>query len=87
MKLKQVGKNISVPEILNISKHGFWIFIDNREFFLDFKNYPWFKKASIESIMKVILLTKNHLYWEDLDIDLLLDSIKNPEQYPLIYRN
>jgi len=25
----------------------------------------------------------NHLFWEDLDIDLDIDSIEHPEKYPL----
>ena len=29
------------------------------------------------------LLHKHHLFWEDLDVDLDLDSIKHPEKYPL----
>jgi len=84
MKLKDVGKNISEIEVLNISKHGFWILVYGREYFLPFEKFPWFKNATISSILNVKLLHSHHLYWPDLDIDLELDSIEFPEKYPLV---
>lgn len=27
-----------------------------------------------------------NLHWEDLDADIELDSLENPEDYPLVYR-
>ncbi len=86
MKSKVAGKSISEPEVLNISKHGFWLFLNENEYFLPFKKFPWFKKASIYSILNVKLPHENHLYWPDLDIDLEVDSIESPEKYPLIYQ-
>ena len=86
MKSKVAGKSISKPEVLNISKHGFWLFLNGNEYFLPFKKFPWFKKASIYSILNVELPNDNHLYWPDLDIDLEVDSIESPEKYPLIYQ-
>jgi len=83
MKSKIAGKNISVVEVLNISKHGFWLFIRGKEYFLSFRDYPWFKEAKIDSILKVELPQRNHLYWPDLDVDLEVDSLKNPDHYPL----
>jgi hypothetical protein len=34
----------------------------------------------------VQLLHKNHLYWPDLDVDLDIDSLEHPEDYPLVFR-
>jgi hypothetical protein len=28
----------------------------------------------------------HHLYWPDLDIDLAVESIRHPEQFPLVSR-
>lgn len=86
MKSNAVGENISPVEVLNISKHGFWLYIHREEHFLPFEHFPWFKKANIEAILNVQLLHHTHLYWPDLDIDLELESIKTPERYPLIYK-
>ncbi len=84
MKSKKLGKNSSEAEVTNISKHGFWMLINGKEYFLAFKNFPWFRQAKISEITNVKLLHPNHLYWANLDIDLELESIENPEKYPLI---
>ena len=84
MKSLEHGKNISKPEVTNISEHGFWLFIDEKEYFLPFKSYPWFVDATVAQITNIELSHKNHLYWRELDIDLSINVIKNPEKYPLI---
>jgi hypothetical protein len=73
-------------EVTNISKHGFWLFIQGFEFFLSFNNFPWFKDVSINELINVTMPHNTHLYWPDLDIDLEFESIKSPEKYPLISR-
>ncbi len=67
----------------NISPHGFWILIDDRELFLPFDEFPWFKSAKIEEIVELERPQPDHLRWPQLDIDLSLDSIEHPERYPL----
>ena len=84
MKSKKLEKNISEAEVTNISKHGFWMLINGKEYFLAFEDFPWFREATISQITNVELLHSHHLYWADLDVDLELESIKNPEKYPLI---
>ena len=56
------------------------------EYFLPYSEYPWFQNAKISELYHVELLHSTHLYWPELDIDLNLDLLKNPEKYPLIYR-
>lgn len=83
-KLQEHGKNISVPVEINIiSKNGFWLLVNDQEFFLPFSEYPWFKKATIEEIYDLQLLHGDHLYWEKLDVDLDVNCLKNPEVYPI----
>ena len=77
------GVSISQPEILNISIHGFWLLIDEREHFLPFDEFPWFRDATIAAIHNVARPAPHHLYWPDLDIDLHVESIEHPERYPL----
>ena len=50
------------------------------------KQLAWFKDAKVASVLKVKLLHHEHLYWPDLDVDLELESIKHPENYPLTCR-
>jgi hypothetical protein len=79
-----LGINISPLEITHVSAHGFWLWVDEQEFFLSFKAFPWFKAANITQLNQIERPTHNHLYWPDLDIDLTLDSIKHPHNFPLI---
>jgi hypothetical protein len=81
------GPATSEAEITNISAIGFWLLLDGREFFLPFDEFPWFKKAPIEALLKLERPSPDHLYWPGLDIDLTVDSIEHPERYPLKAKN
>ena len=78
------GSVTLAPEVTHISKHGFWLLLANEEFLIPFEKFPWFRQATIDQISDVQAPTKNHLYWPSLDIDLSVDSIRNPENFPLI---
>jgi hypothetical protein len=84
-KLKKLGKNISKAEIQNISDKGIWVLVNEQEFFMPFKEFPWFLKATIEQIYNLELFHGKHLHWPDLDVDIDIESLENPELYPLIY--
>lgn len=78
------GLSTSQVEVTNISTHGFWLLVRGGELFLSFKDFPWFKKASIDQIVNVELPQPEHLYWPDLDVDLDIESIIHPEKFPLV---
>ena len=84
MKSATPGGSTSQVEVTNVSPHGFWLFVGEQELFVPFKDFPWFKDASIGQISRVELPSAHHLYWPDLDIDLAVDSLRHPERYPLI---
>ena len=85
MKSSARGKDTSV-EVQGVHKHGIWIFIKGKEYFLPYQTYPWFKNARPREIQNVKLSNGHHLYWPALDVDLELDAIKNPKLCPLTYR-
>ncbi len=82
MKLLKNGRNISVS-IENITPFGVWILVKGKEYFLKYSDYPYFENQTIKSIQNVKLLHEFHLHWPDLDIDLEIDNLENPEKYPL----
>jgi len=86
MKSGPHGRSTSPAEVTNVSPHGFWLFVGERELFVSFKLFPWFQNASIREISIVQLPSPQHLYWPELDIDLAVDSIERPENYPLVSR-
>jgi len=81
MTLPKHGTNTSKIEGTNISGHGFWLFHDGKEHFLDYIHFPWFKKATVEQICHVELSHGTHLHWPDLDVDLTFNIIEHPDQY------
>ena len=83
MKSEQLGRNTFSVEVTNISPNGIWLLADEEELLLPFKEFPWFVDARLSSILKVERPQPEHLYWPDLDIDLSLESVRHPEQYPL----
>lgn len=80
------GRRTSRVEVTNVSPHGFWLFIRDQELFVSFKEFPWFRNASIAEITRVELPSARHLYWPELDVDLAVESITHPERYPLVSR-
>jgi hypothetical protein len=86
MKSKQIGKNTSNAEVTNVSMLGVWVLVLDREYFLPFTHFPWFKDAKVAAIFNVELLNANHLFWPDLDIDLELNSLKDIKSYPLVFK-
>jgi hypothetical protein len=78
------GTVISAPEVTHVSRHGFWLLLGDEELLLTFEQFPWFRRATIEQISRVKRPTPEHLYWPELDIDLALESIRQPEAFPLV---
>jgi len=80
------AKMLTSVEILNVSARGIWLLVKGKEYFLSYKDFPWFKNARLSEIENVRLVHGHHLCWEDLDVDLALESLEHPNQYPLKYR-
>src|SRR5690606_33168148 len=80
------GPSTSPVEVTNVSQHGFWLFVGERELFVAFAEGPWSREAAIGALTSVELPSAHHLYWPDLDIGLAVESIEYPEKYPLISR-
>ena len=74
----------STVELSNVSAHGLWLLVDERELYLPFDDFPWFRDATIAQLSKIERPAPGHLRWPDLDVDLALDSIDHPERYPLV---
>jgi hypothetical protein len=69
-----------------VSAHCFWILLGDEELAVPFSEFPWFKKATIEQLSDVQRPTEDLLYWPQLDIDLAVQSIRDPEAFPLVSR-
>ena len=78
------GIGTSTVEVTNITAYGVWLLAGERELFMSYDEFPFFKGASVGKILNVEQATPGHFYWPELDVDLGLDTIENPEQYPLV---
>jgi len=61
-----------------------WLCVAEAEYFLSYKDYPFFKEASVSKIYNVELHHGAHLYWPELDVDLNIEILKNPHHFPSI---
>jgi hypothetical protein len=80
------GADTSRVEVGNIDQHGVWLLVGDKEYFLPYGQFPWFRTATIEQILAVELVHGDHLHWPMLDVDLSLDSLADPDSFPLIYK-
>lgn len=74
-------------EVTNISAHGFWVLLGREELPVPYAQFPWFRKATIEQITTVERPTENHLYWPLLDVDLSVQSLREPDAFPLVSKS
>jgi hypothetical protein len=81
------GNITSAAEVTNISKHGFWLLLDEEELLLPFEQFPWFRSATVEQITNVERPSPEHLYWPSLDVDLAVQFIRQPEAFPLLAKS
>lgn len=73
-------------ELSNVSRHGLRLTVDGRVRSLPFSEFPWFENATIGQLSLIERPSPNHLRWPALDVDLTLESIDRPEDFPLVSR-
>ena len=76
--------NSAAIEVSLVSNQGFWLLTEDEELFLSYADFPWFKEATIAQITNVERPSADHLYWPSLDIDLSVESVRDPSKFPLI---
>ena len=86
MNLEKLGNDISLSEVTNIIHLGFWLLVDDQEYFVPFADYPAFRQATVSQIYAVQRLSPTQFYWPELDIDLELEALEHPERFPLIFQ-
>jgi hypothetical protein len=83
--LRKPGRNTSQSEVTGVSPLGFWMIVDEKEYFVPFSDYPSFQKATVEQIFRVKRVAPTQLYWPELDVDIEIDALEQPEKYCLVY--
>ncbi len=83
MSLPARGLNTSTVEVTHVSSHGIWILTDDKELFLPYEEFPWFKDQSLKNVLNVQEHSPGHFYWPEIDVDLTEEIIRHPERFPL----
>lgn len=83
MSSKPLGSATSGVEATNISTHGVWLLAGEKELFMSYEDFPWFKDAPIGKILNIEEPSPGHFYWPELDVDVSIETIKHPERFPL----
>lgn len=87
MKSAAPGPGTSTVEVASVSGDGFRLLLDGEDLFVPFSEFPWFGDAAAAEIRRVERPSPDHLYWPSLDIDIAVESIRDPEKFPLISRS
>ena len=48
------GNKTLAVEVTNISAHGVWLLAHNKELFMSYSDFPWFKDQTVKSIIKAM---------------------------------
>ena len=62
----------SKAEVVRVTPFGIWLAYGDKEFFLDYDLFPWFRNTTINKIFHLEVPADEHLYWPELDVDLEL---------------
>ena len=81
----KLGETTSLAEIPGITAIGFWLLAGDREYFVPITDYPAFRQATVEQIVNLQQPAPDQLVWPDLDIDIELAALDEPERFPLAY--
>ena len=82
-ELKCAWNNTFPIEVTHVSSYGVWLLAGDRELFMSYEDFPWFKDMPVGKILNVQEPTPGHFYWPDLDVDLSEEIIAHPERFPL----
>ena len=86
MSLSMPGAVTSQVEVTNVDRFGLWVLLEGKEYFLPYQQYPWFRNATVDQVLNVRIEHEGHLRWPDLDVDLCVESLEEPDKYPLAYK-
>lgn len=53
MNSHKLGEHTSAVEVTHVSRHGVWLLAGDRELFMPYDDFPWFKEAPIGKILSV----------------------------------
>lgn len=82
------NKNTENPSVKVLSIHAEEInlLVAGKDYFISYNRVPWFRNARVSEIMNVSMMGRMGIRWEDLNVDLEIDSLEHPEKYPHVIK-
>jgi len=77
---------ITSVKILCINAEGISLSVAGKVYFVPYDRVPWFRNARVSEILNVTLMGRMGIRWEDLNVDLEIDSLEHPEKYPHVIK-
>jgi hypothetical protein len=72
--------------MLSINADGVSLSVTGKVYFIPYNRVPWFRNARVSEILNVTMMGRMGIRWEDLDVDLEIDSLEHPEKYPHVIK-
>ncbi len=85
-KISKQNSTNTFAKVLVVTENGMLIALPTGDYFMPYTQFPWFKEAKVSEVMQVEAVGDDALRWDALDVDLEIESIIQPEKYPLIYK-
>ena len=86
MKFSRSGKTTLPVNVGAVTNRGFWLSLGDRELFVAYRSFPWFREFTLRELARVRRPAPHHLRWPEFDIDLEVESIERPDDFPLVER-
>lgn len=80
------GNATLANSVTHITQHGFWLLVENAEYFVPFSNYAAFQHATVAQIYAMRQVGPTQFHWPELDIDIELEALEQPERFPLTFK-
>jgi len=71
-------------ELKMVSSEGLYLYVDGKGYFASFKNFPYLADLPIAQLFKVKYCGDGDIRWEDADIDLNVEILSRPEDFPRV---
>ncbi len=85
MNLNQPGANTFLSEVTNIAGFGFWLLVNDKEYFVPFADYPVFRTATVSQIYNMQQLAPGQFHCPELDVDIELAALQSPKKFTLAF--
>ena len=79
------GLGTSVCSVTGMNDLGFWVLVEEKEYFIPFSDYPGFKDSSVNQILNIKYMPPSQLHWDEIDMDIELQALVQPDAFPLVY--